>query len=219
MVPAAAVVDPLLTVTCPADVTAASGLDALTQLLEPFTCSSPNPLADALCRDGFARIRRSLKRAVEQGSDAAAREDMALAALESGMALANAKLGAVHGMAAPLGGMFPAPHGAACARLLPEVMEANIRLLRSGDPEGPGLQRYTEAARILTGNVSAFAETGVEWVRGLVEAFRIRPLSDYGVRPEHFPALARRAVRASSMKGNPVPLGEEDVTEILSRSV
>jgi alcohol dehydrogenase class IV len=218
MAPRTAVVDPLCAVTCPPGVTAAAGLDALTQLLEPFTCSTPNAFVDALCRDGMARVRRSLVRAVEQGSDAVAREDMAMAALESGLALANAKLGAVHGLAAPIGGMAAAPHGAVCGRLLPEVMDANIRLLRRHSPGSRALERYTEAARILAGNPSAAAETGALWVRGLVEAFRIPRLSQHGVRPEEFRTIAEKAQRASSMKGNPVELGADDLLEILSRA-
>ena len=219
LVPRVAIVDPLLTLTCPAGVTAASGLDALTQLIEPFTCVQPNPVADALCRDGMARIRRSLRRAWEDGSDAAAREDMALAALFSGLALSNAKLGAVHGIAAPLGGMTAAPHGAACSRLLPEVMDVNIRLLRGGAGAPGALERYTEVARILTTDPAATPEAGADWVRGLTEALGIPGLSGYGLTAGMFEELAGKALKASSMKGNPVPLGVEDIVGILSKAL
>ncbi|NQU43994.1 iron-containing alcohol dehydrogenase, partial [bacterium] len=110
MLPKIAVVDPALTASMSAELTASTGLDALTQLLEVFVCNQPNPLTDAVCREGLGRAARSLRRACERG-DAAAREDMALASLFGGLALANAKLGAVHGFAGPVGGMFPAPHG------------------------------------------------------------------------------------------------------------
>ena len=219
MFPRIALVDPLLTASCPPGVTAASGLDALTQLIEPFTCIQPNPMVDALCRDGIDRIRRSLRRAFEDGSDAAAREDMALAALLSGMALSNAKLGAVHGIAAPLGGMTKASHGAACARLLPEVMDVNIRLLREGKGHPGALDRYAEIARILTADAPATPEAGAEWIRSLTVTFRIPPLSQFGLRIEDFPVLAEKASQASSMKGNPVSLGVGDIIQILSKTI
>jgi alcohol dehydrogenase class IV len=119
MLPTLALVDPELTASMPPAVTASTGLDALTQVMEPYVSNKANPLTDALCREGMRRAARSLRRAYEDGRDAAAREDMAQASLFGGLALANAKLGAVHGFAGPLGGMFPAPHGVVCARLVP----------------------------------------------------------------------------------------------------
>jgi alcohol dehydrogenase class IV len=152
MLPTVAVVDPELTHTTPPDVTAATGLDALTQCIEPFVSPRANPLTDALCREGMQRAARSLHRAYLDGQDAAAREDMALASLFGGLALANAGLGAVHGFAGPIGGMFPAPHGALCARLLPPVMRANLQAMQQRTPDSPALARYTEVARLLTGD-------------------------------------------------------------------
>ncbi|MDM7926347.1 MAG: iron-containing alcohol dehydrogenase [bacterium] len=219
MMPRVAIVDPGLTLSCPPPVTAASGLDALTQLIEPFTCVRPQALVDGLCREGMRRAAASLRRAFEDGRDITARLDMSIAALFSGMALANARLGAVHGIAAPLGGLTSAPHGAACARLLPETMAVNIRLLRKGRDAAGSLERYTETARILTGDPSAEAEAGTEWARGLVESFRIPRLSAWGLSPSDFPAVAEKAGRANSMKGNPVSLGPEEITEILTRAL
>jgi alcohol dehydrogenase class IV len=219
MFPAVAIVDPLLTLSCPAGVTAASGLDALSQLIEPFTCVQPNPLIDGLCRDAIGRVTRSLRRVFEDGNDRAGREDMSFAALASGIALSHAKLGAVHGIAAPLGGMTSAPHGSACGKLLPEVMDANIRLLRQGKGHSGALERYAEAARILTADPDASPEAGAEWVRGLTETFRIPGLSAFGLRAEAFPSIAAKALKASSMKGNPVPLGAADIIHILSRAM
>jgi alcohol dehydrogenase class IV len=218
MMPRLALVDPALTLSCPPSVTAASGLDALTQLIEPFTCSRPHALADGLCREGMRRVAASLRRAFENGDDIAARQDMSAAALFSGMALANAKLGAVHGIAAPIGGFTAAPHGAVCARLLAEVMTVNIRLLRTGLGPAASLDRYTEIARILTDNPSASAEDGIHWIRNLVESFRIQRLSGYGLKPSDWAALAEKAGRANSMKGNPVPLGPDEIEGILSRA-
>src|SRR5690606_6786032 len=123
----------------------------LTQLIEPYVSSRANPLTDGICVEGLPRAARSLRRAVENGRDPAAREDMALASLFGGLALANAGLGVVHGFAGPIGGMFAAPHGAVCAALLPHVMHANLRALQTRAPSHPGIRRYEELARLLTG--------------------------------------------------------------------
>jgi alcohol dehydrogenase class IV len=137
---------------------------------------------------------------------------MMLAALLSGMALANAGLGAVHGFAAPIGGMFGAPHGAVCAALLAPVMEANIRAMGEGSG---GLDRYREVASLLTGRPGAMPADGVAWVRGLCRELGIRPLGAYGVAERDVGTLVEKAAEASSMKGNPVPLGREQLESIL----
>ena len=143
---------------------------------------------------------------------------MALASLLGGLSLANAGLGAVHGFAAPIGGMFPAPHGAVCAALLPWVMEANIRALRARAPESEPLRRYQTVAAILTGRPDARAELGVEWVAELCERLAIPPLSTYGVTEEHFDVLVEAARRASSMKGNPIALETAELSGILAHA-
>ncbi|MBF8282477.1 MAG: iron-containing alcohol dehydrogenase [Anaerolineales bacterium] len=218
MLPRLAVVDPELTYALPPEVTAATGLDALTQLVEPFVSNSANPMTDAICREGMRRVARSLRRAYETGSDAAAREDMALASLFGGMALANAKLGAVHGLAGPLGGLFLAPHGAICARLLPIVMEANVRALQLRASNSPALARYDEVAQSLTGNATAAAADGVGWVRDVCAAMAVSPLSRFSLTKADFPAVVAQAQQASSMKGNPVPLTDQEVTDILEQA-
>ncbi len=215
MLPRLAVVDPELTHTVPPDVTASTGLDALTQLIEPLVCNSPTPVTDALCRDGIHRVAVSLRRAYENGEDGEAREHMALASMYGGIALANARLGAVHGLAAPLGGMFPSPHGAVCARLLPVVMEANVRALLSRAPESPALMRYHEVGRLLTGKSSARAEDGVEWVRILCEDLHILPLAAFRLTEAEIPSVVAQGQKASSMKGNPIPLSADELTGIL----
>ena len=129
MIPDLAIVDPECTLSIPPAVTAATGLDALTQLLEAFISKKANPMTDGFCREGLPRAVRSLRRAFENGADIKAREDMALASLFGGLALANAGLGAVHGFAGPIGGMFNAPHGMVCAALLPHVMKTNLENL------------------------------------------------------------------------------------------
>ncbi len=219
MLPRVALVDPELTYSLPPAVTASTGLDALTQVLEPFVSLKANPLTDAICREGLRRAARSLRRAYKHGDDPAAREDMALVSLFGGLALANAGLGAVHGLAGPLGGLFPAPHGAICARLLPAVMAVNVRALQQRAPASPALRRYAEIAHILTGDPSASAGAGVEWVQELCRALRVPPLSDYGLAREDFPTVVEKAAQASSMKGNPIHLTVEEMQGILEAAL
>jgi alcohol dehydrogenase class IV len=221
MLPQVALVDPELTYNLPPEVTASSGLDALTQLIEPFVSVKANPMTDAICREGMAHAARSLRRAYENDADKAAREGMSLASLFGGLALANAGLGAAHGFAGPLGGMLHAPHGVLCARFLPLVMEANIKAMQLRQPEHPALARYVEIARILTGEKDATAKDGVEWTRELVNALKIPRLSVYGMKPEDL--ALREAVQktqnASSFKGNPVVLDTKELTEILEKAL
>jgi alcohol dehydrogenase class IV len=215
MLPRVAIVDPELTLSLPRDVTAATGLDALSQLIEPFVSAKRQPLTDGLCREGLARIRTALRRACDEPTDLAAREAMSFASLCGGMALANAGLGAVHGFAGPIGGMFPAPHGAVCAVLLPGVMEANIVAARSlGNDDD--VNRYAEIARILTGKPDAAPEEGTAWVRTLVADLTIPPLVSYGVTAADIPDLMAKSKNASSMKGNPVALSDDTLSDILS---
>jgi alcohol dehydrogenase class IV len=215
MLPRLALVDPELTYSMPPDITASTGMDALTQLIEPFTCNIPNPITDALCREGIARAARSLRQAYEKGDDSAAREDMCIASVLGGIALTNAKLGVVHGIAGPLGGMFPIPHGVACAAMLPAAMAVNVKLLRARDPENDTLHRYDEVARLVTGSEKAKAEDGVKWVSELCVALKIPAMASYGITDASFPELTEKSINANSTKGNGVALNREDITEIL----
>ncbi|MFN8455358.1 MAG: iron-containing alcohol dehydrogenase [Anaerolineae bacterium] len=218
MLPRLAVVDPELTYNLPPAITASTGLDALTQVLEPLVSNKANPMTDAICREGLRRAARSLRRVYEEGSDQAAREDMALTSLFGGLALANAKLGAVHGFAAVLGGMFPAPHGAVCATLLPHVMAINVQALQVRQPESEILQRYNEVAQILTGHPQAVAGDGVKWVQELVQTLHVPGLSTYGLTTADFPTVIEKSAVASSMQGNPIKLTTEELADILTRA-
>jgi alcohol dehydrogenase class IV len=218
MLPTVALLDPDLLGGAPPAVLASAGLDALSQLIEPFVSLRRNPLTDALCREGMRRSARSLRRAYLEGPDAAARDDLALASLFSGLCLANAGLGAVHGFAAPLGGMFAAPHGAVCAALLPSVMRVNAAALRARAPDHEALPRYKEIAALLTGDPGASIEDGVRWVEALVRDLRVPGLAAYGLRAEDIPPLLQRAREASSMKGNPLPLTDAELREIAEAS-
>jgi len=215
MLPRVALVDPGLTVSCPPPVTAASGMDALTQCLEPFVSVRANPVTDGLAREGLRRAAAGLRAAYADGADGAARADMAVCSLLGGIALANAKLGAVHGLAGVVGGTAPVPHGAACAALLAPVIEANVRALRSGPPGHPALDRYAEAARLLTARPDATIDDGLAWIRETITRLAIPGLAAFGVRAQHTGAIAAQAARSSSMQGNPVVLSDGDLRAIL----
>jgi len=219
MLPAAAIVDPELTISLPPDLTASTGLDALTQLIEPYVSCRANALTDALAVEGIRRAARALPVAVGQGDRIDARADMALASLFSGMALANAGLGAVHGFAAPIGGRVEAPHGAVCAALLPHVMAANVQALEARDPDHPSRTRFDEIARLLTDRPSATSADGIAWVRDQVRALGVPPLSRYGLSVADVDPLVQQASRASSMKANPVLLTDEELAGILAAAL
>jgi alcohol dehydrogenase class IV len=216
MLPRLAVVDPVLTYELPPPITATTGLDALTQLIEPFLSPRANAMTDALCRDGIARAARSLERAYRNGHDAAARADMSLASLFGGLALANAGLGAVHGLAAPIGGRCHAPHGAVCAALLPHVMAANVEALRARAPASLALDRAAEIGRLLSGQ--ADADAAVAWLGGIVARLGVPRLGALGVDAADLPAIAKQAQRSSSMKGNAIALSVDELVAILRAS-
>lgn len=219
MMPRLAIVDPQLTLDLPPTTTAATGMDALTQLIESCVSIKANPMSDALAREGLAHAASSLLRAYQKPDDISAREHMSVASLFSGMALANSGLGAVHGIAAPLGGAFGAPHGAICAALLPHAMAVNIAAIRSRQPQHDALRRYDEIATILTQRMSARAEDGVRWIQDLAGALSIPSLSKYGITPKHFADLAAKSESASSMRGNPIQLQPGEIEDILNRAL
>jgi alcohol dehydrogenase class IV len=219
MLPNLAVIDPVLTYSMPPDITASTGLDAFTQLMEAYVSNKANPLTDGICREGLQRAAQSLWKAYKDGSDKTARENMSLASLFGGLALANAKLGAVHGFASPLGGIFSAPHGFICGRLLPFVMEINVKSLRSRAPDPEALARYDEVARIITGKDTAQAANGVEWIQNLCKQLKVPPLSTIGISETDIPMVVEKSKKASSMKGNPIRLTDEELTEILNGAV
>lgn len=219
MLPRLALVDPELTVSMPPSLTAATGLDALTQVLEPFVSCQANPLTDALSREGLRRGGVALRRAFHDGNDRDARTDMALVSLLGGLCLANAKLGAVHGFAGPIGGMFPAPHGAVCARLLPAVVETNVAALRARAPDSPVLGRYAELASILTGRALASPDDAAPWLSALVTELQVPELGRYGLRSNDIPAVVEKAQRASSMQGNPIVLTPDELAATLAAAL
>jgi alcohol dehydrogenase class IV len=219
LLPRLALVDPELTLSLPPDVTAATGMDALAQLLEPYVSVRANPVTDAICREGLPRAARALGRAWRDGRDLEARTDMALAALCGGLALANAGLGAVHGFAAAIGGRFEAPHGAVCAALLPGVVRANAAALAARDPASPALARYESAARAVTGRPEATALDLIVWLAQLREDLGIPGLRAYGIARTDAEPLLAAAARASSMRANPIVLEPDELHAVFESAL
>lgn len=219
MLPRMALVDPDLTLDLPPALTASTGLDALTQLIEPYVSVRANPMTDLFCVDGIRRAAEALPRVWSHPRDREARLAMSMASLLGGLSLANAGLGAVHGFAAPVGGMFPAPHGAVCAAVLPHAMAVNIQALRRRAPESRALARYEEIGRMVTRRPQASAEDGVQWIAELCRKLEIPPLRAYGVTTGDIDALVDKAARASSMKANPLVLTSAELREIMERAL
>lgn len=219
MIPNVALLDPELTISVPPEVTASTGMDALTQVLEPYVSRFANPMTDMFCVEGLRCGSRALRIAYHEGENIAARTDMTWCSLLGGIALANGKLGAVHGFAGPLGGMYKAPHGAVCARLLPGVVRTNVKAIVDRDAKNPALGRYLHVAQILTDNRNASVEDGVEWLKDLTEELDIPGLGDYGMLADDIPMVVENARRSSSMKGNPILLTDEEMSEILREAI
>ncbi len=214
-----ALVDPLLTHSVPPPVTASTGMDALTQSLEPFVSHLANPLTDGMCAEGLRRAGRSLRTVYAEPDNGTARRDMALTSLLGGLALANAKLGAVHGFAGVLGGMYDAPHGAVCAALLPAVIEANIKALNAREPQNPALKRYQYAAQFLLFDRAATVGEALEWISETSRQLNIPGLGAYSLREEDFDEIVAKSSAASSMKGNPIALEADELKAILESAL
>ena len=219
LLPTIAIVDPDLTTSMPPEVTASTGMDALTQLIEPYVSIRANPLTDAICLEGMKYSGISILNAYRNGKDIQSRENLSLASLFSGFALANAKLGAVHGFAGIIGGNYHVTHGVICAALLAPTMKVNIQVLRKRDPESPILSRYERIAQILTGNADSKAEEGVDFIWQLSLDLSIPTLSMFGVTEDAFPEIIVKAAGSSSMKGNPILLNPDELISILEMDV
>jgi len=226
MLPDVAVIDPELTLNLPKDVTAHTGLDALTQCLEPYVSNASNPLVDAIALEGVKIGARSLLRAYENGpNDLRAREDMCLCSYYGGLSLANAKLGAVHGFSGTLGGLLHAPHGAICAALLPHCCAINVEALEGRvTAEDPAcaekyLERYAQIARTVTDDPGATVAEGVAALAALVKACGVPGLGAFGLTEGDFDDVVAKSKESSSMKGNPVALSDEELKDMLRRAL
>jgi alcohol dehydrogenase class IV len=219
LLPKVAIVDPELTYRLPPSVTASTGMDALTQLIEPYVSIRSNPLTDGFCLQGIPLIARSLQVAYHHPENAKAREEMSFASLLGGLSLANAGLGAVHGFASPIGGIYMVPHGQICARLLAPVCAVNLKALRDHEPMRDTIQRYQYIAVLLTGREDAIAEDGVKWLEALCEELQIPRLGEMGVKLEEIDNLVEKGREASSMKANPIRLTDQELREILTMAM
>lgn len=219
MLPRLALIDPEMTYSMPPELTASTGLDALTQCIEPLVSNQANPISDGIAREGIRAAARSLLCAYQDGSNAEARNDMALASLCGGLALANAKLGAVHGFAGVLGGMFPIPHGVVCARLLPYVMASNVAAIAARASGSTYRERFDQVGQLLTGESTANAHDAVEWIQTLCAALNVPPLSSFGISADDFDLVIAKSKQASSMKGNPIPLSDQELRQILTAAL
>jgi alcohol dehydrogenase class IV len=219
MLPRIALVDPELTYALPPRMTANTGMDALTQVLEPYVSTKANAMVDMFCREGMRCAARSLEKAYKDGDNRQARADMSWTSLLGGLSLANAGLGAVHGLAGPIGGMFHAPHGAICASLLAPVTAMDVKALEERMPGAPALVRYHEIAGILTGNEDANMKDGIDWLQALNEELDIPGLSTYGITQEDFDEIIDKALVASSMRGNPIQLQRAELEIILNEAL
>lgn len=225
LLPRLALVDPELGASVPAAVTASSGMDALCQLIESYTSTGASPVTDPLALQGVSLAARSLEQAYHDGGDPDAREDMALAALLSGMTLTSAGLGAVHGFASPIGANFPAPHGTVCAALLPHVIRANVKAARddTGGQNARVLARYAEVGRRLPGGEEATDAQAIDacmqFTAGLVRELHIPPLERFGLSERDVPEMVQLARKASSMRYNPVVLSDAALSEALTAAI
>ena len=217
-----ALLDAELAVGVPRHVTAASGADALCQVIESYTSVNANPICDGMAAEGIALAAKSLRKVYDDGTNVDAREDMAIVALLSGITLSNAGLGAVHGFAAPMGAVYPVPHGVVCAALLPHVMAANVAALRERGT-GAALGRYAAVGRLLTGQVlpddAAAIDAGILWIQELIAYMQIPRLREFGVHESRVEAMVQLAKKASSMRHNPIVLSDEELTKIVQTAL
>jgi len=218
LLPEVAIVDPELTYGIPRTITGVTGMDAFTQVIEPYVSRYSNSLVDIFCEDAIKKSASYLLRGWKDGSDYEARDNISWVSLMGGLALANAKLGAAHGLAGPIGGMFSAPHGAICAALLPSVMLVNAEALSIRGSHLEKLSRFKDIARWVTGKENANINEGIEWIASLCENMRIPRLSELGIKKEHFPTIIQKSKKSSSMRGNPIQLTGQEIEKILELS-
>ena len=215
-----AVIDPELLATCPKDLIAANGMDAFTQLLESYVSIRANPFTDALAMSGIRAVRDSLVPWYRgEGDLPLHRSNMAYGALLSGITLAQAGLGSVHGLAAPLGAFFPIPHGAACGTLVAECTRMNIQLLQAEVPSSAALWRYAHVGKVLANNMSLSEQDGLKILLEVLDSWthelQLPLLSSYGLNQADIPRIVANC-RGNSMKTNPIVLPDEKVAEILA---
>jgi alcohol dehydrogenase class IV len=215
--PRIAVVDPDLTLSVSPELSAATGFDALTQVIEPYLSRRHNPVTDGIAQVAIARAASALPRVVEDGTDRNAREQMAWVSLMGGLCLTQAGLGAVHGLAGPLGGVLKAPHGALCAALLAPTLASNLAALRASTlvERDEQLTRYRRLGQLLLERADATEDDGIAFLFDLSARLEVPKLKSFGLKESEFDGVIERAVRASSMQYNAVTLTTAELAGIL----
>jgi alcohol dehydrogenase class IV len=218
-----AVIDPDLLASCPPEVVAANGMDALTQLLESYVSIKVNPFTDALALSGLAAVRDGLLAWYEgDDGDGEARARMAYAALLSGITLAQAGLGSVHGLASPLGAFFPIPHGVVCGTLVAAATRANLEALHRRAPEDAALAKYAEAGRVLAGDASVDDQAARDTLLSVLDDYTTRldlpRLAAFGARANDIDRVVAGS-RGSSMKTNPIVLDDAEIAKVLAERI
>lgn len=219
MFPSFAIIDPVLLIALPPAVIAATGMDALSQNIEPYLSKKSNSLTDALALQGIKYSASSLLQVYEGRGDELSRSNLALASLYGGLCLANSGLGAVHGFAAVIGGKYNAPHGAVCAILLAPVIRVNLKALQERQPGSDKIQRIKEISVLLTGNQNAEIGDCIVYIEELCTKLKIPKLSAYGIVKSDLTALCAQAKLASSMKANPIELTDSELIAILDYAI
>jgi alcohol dehydrogenase class IV len=218
IVPDIALIDPELTLNCPADITAASGMDCFTQLIESYLSEKSSPYTDALALEGLKAVKGSLVRCVRNGSNIEARSGMSLAALTSGICIANAGLGVVHGFASSVGGRYNIPHGIVCGTLMASANELTVRKLRETAPDNPALEKYALMGKLFLdkeGTTEDFLiDAFIDYLRNLTNELHLQRLGEAGVNQEDLVIIAKN----TECKNNPVKLTSEELLEILELS-
>ncbi|MFL2876917.1 MAG: iron-containing alcohol dehydrogenase [Pontiellaceae bacterium] len=217
MIPDSVIVDPILTLSTPPNITAAAGLDALTQLIEAFCSIRSHPFTDALCRSGLTHLANALETAYHESDHLAARSTMAYAALLSGIALTHVGLGSVHGFAGPLGGRLGAAHGEICATLLPAAIQTNLQALHKRQPNHPAIEKYDEAAALILNQPNATHHHLCDWIQQTLIEMRIPTLKQAGLTPDQFMPTLQQAQQASSMKCNPIELTQNELYHLVEQ--
>ena len=217
-VPDVALLDPALTVSCPQSITASSGMDAFTQLLESYLSTASNVITDALAVEGLGRVSKSLRKAYADGSDIEARTDMSLASYLSGNTLANAGLGLVHGFASSIGGFFEIPHGVICSSLMPACNRLTVKKLKQTHSNDVALSKYASIGKLFSKETNKPDDYYIDYLLNLIEdwahTMNIPRLQSRGVSAEHF----EKIVHATDNKNNPVALGKDEMIEVLEQA-
>ncbi len=218
-VPDIAIIDPEFVISCPPQQTAISGMDAFTQLLESYTSTKATPLTDALAYSGLKQIISGLPQAVQAPDNITARSKVAYAAYISGITLANAGLGVVHGFASAIGGLFPVPHGVVCGILPYPANRLTIKKLEDQNPQHKTLLKFAATGRLFQDkgekNTAYYCGQLIAYLEKWTKAFNLPKLSEFGIKKSDI----EKITSCTSCKNNPVKLSQQELGNIISDSL